>query len=237
MNPSGRGLKEGLENLECTLRHVTEGAETPLSAHLRGMAVVSDVSYMERNLSALCDRWKSRPPIVGEGWTDLDFLVWAGKLREAWKHGRKQMEEQGALPYFHVEKPVPEGMENWVAVGGCVAQLDLLVDIHIHLPNLLDTEGKLEVQTGIGNIGDLAEGGHNRLLFVIHGIVAGGHHDYHRDRQHRRQKDVAQPLPVEGGFGLGRVVLYPFVILVHWAFPFCFISNSLHNIVNYSILM
>ena len=113
MNPSGRGLKEGLENLECTLRNVTEGAETPLSAHLRGMAVVSDVSYMERNLSALCDRWKSRPPIVGEGWTDLDFLVWAGKLREAWKHGRKQMEEQGALPYFHVEKPVPEGMENW----------------------------------------------------------------------------------------------------------------------------
>ena len=75
------------------------------------------------------------------------------------------------------------------AVVGNVAQLDLLVHIHIHLLHLLDAEGELEVDTGVGDVGDLAEGGYHRLLPVIHGVEAGCTR-HHGDENQQSNKDA-----------------------------------------------
>ena len=71
---------------------------------------------------------------------------------------------------------------------GAVAKLDLLVDIHIYLMNLLDTKGKLKMQTGVGDVSHLAEGGHNGLLLIVHGIKAGQNTDHCNQRHHGDQK-------------------------------------------------
>ena len=48
------------------------------------------------------------------------------------------------------------------------------------------------MDTGIGDIGDSAEGGDHRLLLVIHSVEAGQAADCQYDDQHRCQGDLAQ---------------------------------------------
>ena len=75
---------------------------------------------------------------------------------------------------------------------GDIAQFDLLIDVHIHLLHLLDAEGQLEVDTGIGDIGDLAEGGDHSLLLVIHGVEAGRCAAYYQKGKQNQQQLATQ---------------------------------------------
>lgn len=110
---SGKGMEDAFALLEMSLREVNHRAGTPLAAQLNVLAVIAHVAYVQRNLKALSERWRSRLPLVGDAWAEVDFKEWGGRLLQAWKTGRRLLEGSSGLPYFHVEQPVPAGMKGW----------------------------------------------------------------------------------------------------------------------------
>ncbi|MPN01618.1 hypothetical protein SDC9_148828 [bioreactor metagenome] len=57
---------------------------------------------------------------------------------------------------------------------GAVAKLNLLIDVHVHLGCLLDSQRQHEMDACLRYIRDLAKGGYHGLLLIIHRIPAGG---------------------------------------------------------------
>ena len=116
--------------------------------------------------------------------------------------------DHGALPVIDLV----------AASGAGVAQLDFLVDVHVHLVHLLNAEGQLEVDAGIGDVRHLAEGGDHRLLLVVHGVEAGASQGQQDQRQRHHEDGASDPLEVRLFLGLLGLVSGPAVgsVFIHW---------------------
>ena len=79
-----------------------------------------------------------------------------------------------------------------------VADLDLLVYVYVYRLYLLNTEGELEMHTGTGSSGDLAEGGDHGLLFFVYRVPARADENQYKDRNDGGQYDFAQLFRIEG---------------------------------------
>ena len=108
-----------------------------------------------------------------------------------------------------------------VAVSAAgIAQLDLLIDIHVHLLHLLDTQRELEVDARLGDVRDLAESRDHRLLLVIHGVEASQRNGQHQQRRYNGNHGASGSLKV-------RLFLWPCILAARPAvgsvFIHCFI--------------
>ena len=105
---------------------------------------------------------------------------------------------------IHVDNVVVSGdhgaftfVERVPAAAG-IAQLNLLVDVGIHLVGLLDAKGQLEVDARVHYIRDFPEGGDHGLLFVVHSVPAGASHG--DDDQGQQHSQNGLTCPFEAGF-------------------------------------
>ena len=78
------------------------------------------------------------------------------------------------------------------------------------------------MDTGIGNVRDLAEGGDHRLLLVIHRVEAGGASCHQNDHQQHQQNRGAQLLQRGHFFVFSRVIGGPAIgsVVFHGWFSF-----------------